>query len=125
METRVKVCVEEAKEWCSCLIFRMQGRITIQTDLYIAKYISGKLVSSVSIVSMWAGILTIWESFSARGNFFLSLSHSVQSDCEAPTAHTGVRDGLFLGIKQFERDMDHLFARGTKDRNAFLYTLIP
>lgn len=30
----------------------------------------GKVVSSVSTVSMWAGILTIWESFSGRGIFF-------------------------------------------------------
>jgi hypothetical protein len=32
----------------------------------------GKLVYSVSTVSVWAGILKIWESFSGRGiSFFL------------------------------------------------------
>jgi len=40
----------------------------IHCEIYL-----GRLVSSVSTLSMWAGILTIWESFSGRGIFFLSV----------------------------------------------------
>jgi len=43
----------------------------IHCEIYL-----GRLVSSVSTLSMWAGILTIWESFSGRGIFF-SLCHIV------------------------------------------------
>jgi hypothetical protein len=55
----------------------------IHCEIYL-----GRLVSSVSTVSMWAGILTIWGSF-------FSLSYHVQSDCEASTAHTGVKRWSF------------------------------
>lgn len=85
----------------------------------------GKLVSSVSTVCMCAGILTMWEPFSGKGIFFFSLSRSVQSDCEARTAHTGVRDGPFLGIKRLEREVDHPFASSDKVRNVFMYTSMP
>jgi hypothetical protein len=55
-----------------------------------------------------------------QGDFF-SLSHSVQSDCEARITHTGVRDGPFLGIKRLEREVDHPFASSAKVRNVFMY----
>jgi hypothetical protein len=60
-----------------------------------------------------------------QGDFLFCLSYSVQSDCEAPTAHTGVRDGPFLGIKRLEREVNHPFASSAKVRNVFMYTSTP